>query len=153
MVRSEDDRPGRPAPNYAYNAAMKPSKELPPFVRIQTRWAAALWTALGVWFLVHVARHYWDGLVEGSLSAWAALAFCSVLILSSCASWRQKRWAMPLMCATLVVVILFSLDWLLFFALKATSVLALPALLLLLGFSLYTITLLVIAFRSRAETS
>lgn len=132
---------------------MKPIKELPTFLRTQTRWASALWTALGLWFLLHVARHYWDRLIQGNLSAWLAVGFCLVLIFSSCASWGQKRWAMPLMCATIIVVILFSLDWLLLFAFKVTFPFAIAVLLLLLGFSLYTLALLVIAFWSGADSA
>jgi hypothetical protein len=128
---------------------MNPSKNCSRVLRNQTRWAAAFWAALGLWFFFHVLLHYWDGFTQGDLSTWAALVFCVVLIMSSCASWRQKRWAMPLMFVALVVVILFSLDWVLFFTVDVKSSFALAALLFLLALSLYTLALLVITFRSQ----
>ena len=50
------------------------------------------------------------------------------------------------MFACVVVVIVFVLDWLLFFALKTESSLTLVALLVLLLFCLYTLALLSMSF-------
>jgi hypothetical protein len=52
--------------------------------------------------------------------------------------------------AILALVVLVSLNWLLFLSLKANSTVAFAALLLLVGFAVYTLFLLAITYRAGA---